>query len=764
MATCSANPTQNMPQQIRRFSLSKSACQIPPKTKSPDTVSDASSESLSSPSLIHPEVVDLNSQQNDEVISFRYAWHVKITKRLMSPSEPPAILQVSPAFCTAYNGVQFVWLMRMCDENCLMELAGEQRGQALAQRVNVTLYYKDGPSQDVCLESCKISVDNSHGERVFAGMPLQGLEYTKGSGGWSSIVMPNTGLESEKSPLNSAEFSQFIHENIGKHITISVQLRLHTRWFQPLKYLPSIDERGKSEACKNMCPVQRLCKQVLDEIRSNELVVPDVEFFDVETDKYALHRHVFLFGCKEVQQRLEVRCSGLKSEFVKDQLNDQIHTVFANVYFNEVISKEAECFEDFIAMLDASSTVHFPALKRECERYICREVMTESADLTFVKKTLLLAERFELPILKMVSCGVIVDRLLSTTVDENHTPAHSHSKIRGPSKSFSFPTKKDGSGSQLHKEQRSASSCSPKDEAEHAQVMTMAESMDEIREELMQIAEQFTTATDDSEDRLDELLEEEEELSDNDDSSTSDHTKHSHMEESESLVVSVIGQLEELAKHIRKVSMPPGVSPAPIFTNSIDQDDSPADSNEELSNYPPPIHSRARRSSLKTPRELLVHSSPTRPHHSGSDFFAQIASSSSLTNTENSQNGSNSNRSPKSSKKIPRRRSVMFSLPSVTKKYKNQEFKKDSCTSSEESDDDESVEKQEEIVDSEDLTKIQINVSISDMDPQVKQQNNTPILSTRNNSDLRTCSGSCLEELNERTTLRKFSNGHMPQV
>lgn len=43
----------------------------------------------------------------------------------------------------------------------------------------------------------------------------------------------------------------------------------------------------------------------------------------------------------------------------------------------------------------------------------------------------------------------------------------------------------------------------------------------------------------------------------------------------------------------------------------------------------------------------------------------------------------------------------MFSLPSVTKKYKNQEFKKDSCTSSEESDDDESVEKQEEIVDSE---------------------------------------------------------------
>lgn len=102
----------------------------------------------------------------------------------------------------------------------------------------------------------------------------------------------------------------------------------------------------------------------------------------------------------------------------------------------------------------------------------------------------------------------------------------------------------------------------------------------------------FFSATDDSEDRLDELLEEEEELSDNDDSSTSDHTKHSHMEESESLVVSVIGQLEELAKHIRKVSMPPGVSPAPIFTNSIDQDDSPADSNEELSNYPPPIHSR----------------------------------------------------------------------------------------------------------------------------------------------------------------------------
>ena len=55
--------------------------------------------------------------------------------------------------------------------------------------------------------------------------------------------------------------------------------------------------------------------------------------------------------------------------------------VFANLYFNRVINEEAECFEDFVDLLVASFAVHFSALKRECERYICRELMLVSFSL-----------------------------------------------------------------------------------------------------------------------------------------------------------------------------------------------------------------------------------------------------------------------------------------------------------------------------------------------------------------------------------------------
>lgn len=50
--------------------------------------------------------------------------------------------------------------------------------------------------------------------------------------------------------------------------------------------------------------------------------------------------------------------------------------MFANIYFNRVINEEAECFEDFVEFLCESFVA--PALKRECERHICRELMLVS--------------------------------------------------------------------------------------------------------------------------------------------------------------------------------------------------------------------------------------------------------------------------------------------------------------------------------------------------------------------------------------------------
>ncbi|KHJ95518.1 hypothetical protein OESDEN_04535 [Oesophagostomum dentatum] len=75
--------------------------------------------------------------------------------------------------------------------------------------------------------------------------------------------------------------------------------------------------------------------------------------------------------------------------------------------------KEVQYFEDFIALLEGIGQAHIPPLRKEIERFICREVMSESTDSAFTKKMLLLAERYSLDVLKMVASGVLVDQIIA---------------------------------------------------------------------------------------------------------------------------------------------------------------------------------------------------------------------------------------------------------------------------------------------------------------------------------------------------------------
>lgn len=92
----------------------------------------------------------------------------------------------------------------------------------------------------------------------------EGLDYIKGSGsGWSH----SDELADERTQLSS-----FIQENIGKNITVIVELKIKMRWFFPLVYLPDIDSQDNK--------LQVECEQVLDEMLNGKLPVPDVELFD----------------------------------------------------------------------------------------------------------------------------------------------------------------------------------------------------------------------------------------------------------------------------------------------------------------------------------------------------------------------------------------------------------------------------------------------------------------------------------------------------
>lgn len=100
-----------------------------------------------------------NSKSQTEQLTFRYAWPLKISKRLVGSGER-AILNVSPPFTTAFNGVQFTWILRLTDERVLemadLENFDENRPSSSHEpQVNVTLYYKDGPAQDVTLDGAR---------------------------------------------------------------------------------------------------------------------------------------------------------------------------------------------------------------------------------------------------------------------------------------------------------------------------------------------------------------------------------------------------------------------------------------------------------------------------------------------------------------------------------------------------------------------------------------------------------------------------------
>uniref|UniRef100_A0A1I7WT86 CUB domain-containing protein n=1 Tax=Heterorhabditis bacteriophora TaxID=37862 RepID=A0A1I7WT86_HETBA len=103
--------------------------------------------------------------------------------QLLLENSEAVVLNVSPAFSTSYNGVQFTWALRLSDE-CVVVSSGEvfsllnwhplnhsqhafysAEAAPSVRHVFVLLYYKDGPSSDVIVEE-KCGVTCLHGAIV----------------------------------------------------------------------------------------------------------------------------------------------------------------------------------------------------------------------------------------------------------------------------------------------------------------------------------------------------------------------------------------------------------------------------------------------------------------------------------------------------------------------------------------------------------------------------------------------------------------------
>ncbi|KIH63060.1 hypothetical protein ANCDUO_06648 [Ancylostoma duodenale] len=313
---------------------------------------------------------------------------VPLPRKGMLLENETIVLNVSPAFSTAYNGVQFTWALRLSDE-CVVSTC-ESASVPSVRQVLVLLYYKDGPCSDVTVEEARATIFCPQtGEELFSGFSSENSrEFTKGSG-WP--------LPLEKSKQSA--FTNFVHHNIDKPLNIVVDIKFKNSLFDPLSYLPDVERACRSQR------IEKACAKFITDYYNNAIDIPNLDLLRAQDDKFSMHRLVFLFGC----DRVEKECFHEKEGLTEHTLN----LTFAHVYFERVLMREVQYFEDFISLLEGIGQAHIPPLRKEIERFICREVMSESTDSAFTKKMLLLAERYSLDVLKMVASGVLVDQIIA---------------------------------------------------------------------------------------------------------------------------------------------------------------------------------------------------------------------------------------------------------------------------------------------------------------------------------------------------------------
>lgn len=316
------------------------------------------------------------AKDDDYGLCFQYEWLVKVSKRSIGSGES-AILNVSPAFSTAYNGVQFTWALRL-NEDCLAPDCIDSRSNG----VNVFLYYKDGPAQDITVLDARMKITDSKDRIVFSDLYVAEEEWTRGSG-WPVQTTPSEHMR----------LTKFMHDNINTPIRITVDIRMSASLFCPLYYLPCLERTNQR--------LEAVCRRFLKEVEEEPSIVEDLDILLKQEDMFAVHRKIFTHGCSEVENRMKQSCDP-----------KQIRNVFANIYFNDCVMADVYYFEDFIDVIEGTRSHCIPALTREAERFVCSQIIKSANDPTFIKKMLLLAEHYQLPVLKMMCSGFLADRII----------------------------------------------------------------------------------------------------------------------------------------------------------------------------------------------------------------------------------------------------------------------------------------------------------------------------------------------------------------
>ncbi|CDR32798.1 MIF4G domain-containing protein [Caenorhabditis elegans] len=325
----------------------------------------------------------------DSVISFQHPWTLKVCQRQIE--DETILLNVSRPFSTSYKHVQFTWALRLTDEYVLSNNAAVDSNR----HVLLHLYYKEGPCPEVAVEEVRAQIlDPVTNETLFAGLALSPTEFSRGSG-WPIH------MEKER----RAEFTELVHKKVDSNLLVVVEIKMKESLFEPLNYLPDVETAFRSQR------IEKAVNKFVDDVINGKIRIPDLEHVDEKADKFSVHRLIFIYGVDSVSR--EISDNEQQSE-ICEQL---VRNTFAHIYFERVLSREITYFDDFVTLVEGLTFAHLPALRKEVERFICQKVIEIQADMdpSFAKKLLLVSEKYNLEILKMVINGFLVDQIIGNS-------------------------------------------------------------------------------------------------------------------------------------------------------------------------------------------------------------------------------------------------------------------------------------------------------------------------------------------------------------
>uniref|UniRef100_A0A914SA25 Uncharacterized protein n=1 Tax=Parascaris equorum TaxID=6256 RepID=A0A914SA25_PAREQ len=175
----------------------------------------------------------------------------KIPQAVFNVNFGELVLNVSPAFSTALDGVQFTWALKISDDCAASDYYYEDN----ASNISVSLYYKDGPTPDVHVVEAKIQITDVDGENKLPTLRFLEDEWTRGSG-WSAKVADQRHTEMESSI------------------------------FSPMLYLPNVDGANKK--------LEDACVRYLEDVRLNHKRIPQLESILNDPEVFT---HIYFMQC-----------------------------------------------------------------------------------------------------------------------------------------------------------------------------------------------------------------------------------------------------------------------------------------------------------------------------------------------------------------------------------------------------------------------------------------------------------------------------------